>query len=413
MKLYSLFKKKEFFINPGLERIREASKSLGNPHKSFKSILVSGTNGKGSTAAFLESLFRKHGYKTGLFTSPHLVRENERWQVNRQEVDNQTLQEYIKKIKPVIEEYNLTYFEASTLIAFLYFADSNVDIAILEVGLGGRWDATNIVEPELSIITNVSLDHTHLLGDTTEKIAFEKLGIARKDKPLILGSQQKELIKQAEDLEIRKVYVYGKDFKTDIISINPPVFDYFFSTEKIESIKLSLLGKYQVNNAATAITGFLVYQKKEKNGYDKEKIKKAIYKTKWSGRMQIIKQNPLIIIDGAHNEDAVKKSFNELKELFPNKEIITVYSGMKDKNFREIVKIVKRFSKETIITKIPVDRAISKEDITEFDDITFIPDIKKALDRAIELSDDKTLTFITGSLYLVGEVLRLTNYERV
>ena len=129
--------------------------------------------------------------------------------------------------------------------------------------------------------------------------------------------------------------------------------------------------------------------------------------------MQIIKQDPLIIIDGAHNEDAVKKSFNELKELFPDKEIITVYSGMKDKNFREIVKIVKRFSKKTIITKIPVDRGISKEDITEFDNITFIPNIKKALDKAIELSDDKTLIFITGSLYLIGEVLRFTNHERV
>ncbi len=413
MKLYSLFKKKEFFINPGLERIKEASRKLGNPHKLFKSILISGTNGKGSTAVFLESLFRNHGYKAGLFTSPHLVRENERWQINRQEIDDKTLQEYIGKIKPVIEEYSLTYFEASTLIAFLHFADSNVDIAILEVGLGGRWDATNIVEPELSIITNVSLDHTHLLGDTTDKIAFEKLGIARKDKPLILGSQQKELIKQAEELGVREVYVYGKDFKTDIISLNPPVFDYFFSTEKIESIKLSLLGKYQLNNAATAITAFLVYQKKKKGSHDKETIRDAIYKTKWPGRMQIIKQNPLIIIDGAHNEDAIKKSFNELKELFPNKEIITVYSGMKDKNFREIVKIVKQFSKKTIITKIPVERGISKEDITEFDDITFIQDIKKALDKAIELSDDKTLIFITGSLYLIGEVLRFTNHERV
>jgi len=412
MKLYSLFKKKEFFINPGLERIKEASKRLGNPHKSFKTILISGTNGKGSTAAFLESLFRNHGYKTGLFTSPHLVRENERWQINRQEIDDSTLQEYIEKIKPVIEKYDLTYFEASTLIAFLYFADENVDIGILEVGLGGRWDATNIVEPELSIITNVSLDHTHILGDTTEKIAFEKLGIARKDKPLILGSNQRELLNQAEKLNIKEIYVYNRDFKTVIKSLFPTLFDYQFSDKKIESIKLSMPGSYQVSNSATALTGFIVFQEKQKKNYSLKLIKEALFKTNWKGRLQIVKKSPLIVIDGAHNEDAIKKSFHELKRIFPDKEIITVYSGMKDKELKKILQIVKKNSKETIITKIPVERGISEKDIQE-KGVPFIPDIEDALKTAIEMYNQKSVIFITGSLYLIGEILKMVEDGKI
>ncbi|MDQ7056292.1 MAG: Mur ligase family protein [Persephonella sp.] len=212
MKLFSLFNRKVFDIKSGLDRIRNALKDTGNLHRKYPSILISGTNGKGSTAAFLESLFRKHGFKTGLFTSPHLIEENERWQINRENISDLQLEEYIKELKPVIERYELSYFEASALIAFRYFADEDVNIAVLEVGLGGRWDATNVVYPEVSIITNVSLDHTHILGETTYEIAREKIGIARKDRPLVIGTQQIELISQAVINGIKEIYHYPVGF---------------------------------------------------------------------------------------------------------------------------------------------------------------------------------------------------------
>lgn len=401
MKLYSLFKKKEFFINPGLERIKEASKYFGNPHKKFKSILISGTNGKGSTAAFLESLFRYHGYKTGFFTSPHLVKENERWQINRKHIEDKKLQFYIEKIKPAIEKFNLTYFEASTLIAFLYFADENVDVSILEVGLGGRWDATNIVEPQLSIITNVSLDHTHLLGETLEKIANEKIGIARENRPLVLGSNQMSLLKAAYKRNIKQVYVFDRDFNVNIKSLIPVKFDYHFLDISIKDIEISLLGTYQAVNCATALTGFIVYNR----DFSEQKIKEALKNTYWEGRLQILKNNPVVIIDGAHNEEAVKKSFQEIKSIYKGKSIITVYSGMRDKDFKKILKIIKENSNKVIITKIPVDRGIDETDIPDMFD--FVPSIEKAVNKAIKEADFNTIIFITGSLYLIGEVLKI------
>ncbi|HIQ24891.1 MAG TPA: bifunctional folylpolyglutamate synthase/dihydrofolate synthase, partial [Persephonella sp.] len=212
MKLFKLFNGKTFKIEPGLERIKKACEEIGNPQNKFPSILVAGTNGKGSTCAFLENIFRIHGFKTGLFTSPHIVEENERWQINRKNIENKKLEEYIKQIKYLIQKYELTYFEASTLLAFKYFADEKVDIAILEVGLGGRWDATNVATPEISVITNVSYDHMHMLGDTLEKIAFEKTGITRVDKPAVIGRNQEEILYWLKERKIKEYYVKDNDF---------------------------------------------------------------------------------------------------------------------------------------------------------------------------------------------------------
>ncbi len=403
--LYELFQKKIFHIEPGLERIKKACEAIGNPQKNFQSILISGTNGKGSTAAFLESLFRNHAFKTGLFISPHLINETERWQINREEISEINLNQYIKELKPIIEKYNLTYFEASTLIAFKYFSEEKVDIAILEVGLGGRWDSTNVVEPQVSIITNVSLDHTHLLGDTIDKIAFEKVGIARKDKPLIIGSTQKEITNEALKKEVGEIYQFKKDFDFEIKSENK--IDYFFYNYQLKNLKPSLIGKRQFNNLSTALTAFIVYSEKEMIPPNFTNLYKAVSNTDWKGRMQILSENPLIILDGAHNEDAVKKSFEEIKEMFPDKEIITVYSGMKDKNFEKIIDIIQSNSKKIIFTKIPVSRSLDKQDFEKFSQYKFISEIDKAINEAIYETNKDFLIFITGSLYLAGEVLKL------
>ncbi len=404
MKLYNLFNKKVFKIEPGLERIREALKEIGNPQNQFKSILIGGTNGKGSTAAFLESLLRKHGLKTGLFISPHLVEENERWQIDRENISDKELEEYIEKIKPLIEKYSLTYFEASTLLAFKYFADKNVDVAILEVGLGGRWDATNVVEPEVSIITNISLDHTHMLGDTLDKIASEKVGIARKEKPLVIGTEQMEIISKAILKGVKEIYHYPIGFSYKKKGENR--FDFFFKRKKIENLEISMLGDRQIHNASTALAGFFILSEKEKIQIKEEKIRKAIKETFWLGRMQILEKNPTVVLDGAHNEEAVVETVKEVEKLFPDKEIIFVYSGMKDKDWKKIVNLLKHKG-EVIFTKIPVSRGLDEEDFKEFD-FPFEKNIKTAVEMVkVKALKENKIVVILGSLYLAGEVLKI------
>ena len=404
MKLYKLFEKKVFHIEPGLERIKKACEEIGNPQDRFPSILISGTNGKGSTASFLESLFRNHGLKTGLFTSPHLVEENERWQINRENIPDDILDIYINQLKPVIKKYNLTYFEASTLLAFKYFADKCVDIAVLEVGLGGRWDSTNVVYPEVSIITNVSLDHTHLLGDTTEKIAEEKLGIARKDRPLIIGSEQMEIISKAIMKGIREIYHYPIGFSYKKTGING--FDFFFKGKKIKDLQISMLGDRQIHNASTALAGFFVYVEKKGIDPDYQKIKKALKENRWHGRMEILEENPVVILDGAHNEDAVIKTIQEVEKIFPGKKLFIVYSGMRDKNWKKILNLLS-YKGEVILTELPVSRGLKEEDFKDLNR-PFIKDIKEAVKKAKEKAKkEKGIVLITGSLYLAGEVLKL------
>ncbi|EDP74247.1 folylpolyglutamate synthetase [Hydrogenivirga sp. 128-5-R1-1] len=318
-------------------------------------------------------MFRSNGLKTGLFTSPHLVEENERWQINRKNISDEKLEYYMNQLKPIIEKYDLTYFESSTLLAFKYFLDEKVDIAILEVGLGGRWDSTNIVNPEVSIITNVSLDHTHLLGDSIEKIAFEKVGIARPDKPLIIGSQQKEILNEALKKEVKEIYQLGSDF---FVEYKNELVNYKFKSYKLEDLKPSLLGKRQTFNLASALTAFLVFSEKNKLEIDEDKIKKAVSSTYWPARMQILSENPLIILDGAHNEDSLIKTYEEIKELFPDKDIITIFSAMKDKNLDKMINIVKDNSKKVIFTYSGVSRSIDKEYIKNN---IFIENVKKLL----------------------------------
>jgi len=405
LKLYELFKKKVFHIDLGLDRVKKALKDLDNPQESFKSVLISGTNGKGSTSAFLESLLRHSDFKVGLFTSPHLIDERERWQINREYISQEELEIYINRIKPLIEKYNLTYFEASTVLAFLYFADKKVDFAVLEVGLGGRFDATNVVYPDISIITNVSFDHTHILGNTLEKIAFEKLGIGRKDRPLVIGSNQTELINQAKSLGIGELYYLNRDFfyKSYIEDLIQKV-DYKFKNLSISGIEIKLLGDRQANNLATALTGYILLMERLGKAIDLDLIKKAVFNTSWQGRMEIVSKNPLVIVDGAHNEDALQKSFKELKNLFQDKNIITFISFMKDKDFKKLMDIALKFSKDIFFVEMPFDRSLKSKELKRY-----FPNIKTLSISDIQSNihkDSDNIFFITGSLYFVGEVLK-------
>ena len=408
MKLYELFNKKVFHIDLGLDRIKKALNDLENPQNYFKSVLISGTNGKGSTSAFLESLLRHSGFKVGLFTSPHLIDERERWQINRTYISKEKLNRYIEIIKPLIEKYELTYFEASTILAFLYFKDENIDIAVLEVGLGGRYDATNVVYPELSIITNVGLDHTHILGDTLDKIAFEKLGIAREEIPLVLGSNQPELVEQAKSMKIKSLFLPYKDywFKTYYEDMKQKV-DYRFKDTFFEGLETNLIGKRQGNNLATALTGYIILMERLNKSIDKNKVHKAVFNTKWKGRMEIVSKNPTVVIDGAHNEEALLKTYSELTEIFNKKSIITVISFMKDKNFNKLIDIAKEFSKDIVFVETPFDRGVKIKDLKkDYGNLKYLENIHKLKDFINKNVKKDEIVLITGSLYFIGEVLK-------
>ena len=402
--LYDLFQKKVFNIEPGLERIKSALKELSYPEKNFKSILVAGTNGKGSTSAYLESLFRHYGYKTGLFTSPHLIRENERWQIDRKEINDKKLQNYINELKPIIEKYNLTYFEACTLLAFKYFFDEKVDIAVVEVGLGGRWDSTNVLEPEISVITNASFDHMHMLGNTLLDIAYEKTGITRQDKPAVIGRNQLEIIHWLKERKIKEYYIKDIDYFVKEIDFNK--YDYRFKEYIFENSEISMLGKRQIENSSLALTTFLLFLDKNNQPVVENIIRKALYNTKWKGRMEIISKNPFIIIDGAHNEEGLIKTFQEIKEIFPNKKIFTIFSFMIDKDTEKMINIIKQNSDFYIATTMPISRAMTAEDFKNVgiknvkeNHLEAVKELKNSVDR-------DTIILITGSLYLIGEILK-------
>jgi len=352
----------------------------------------------------LESLFRHYGYKTGLFTSPHLIRENERWQIDRKEIDDKKLQNYINELKPIIEKYNLTYFEACTLLAFKYFSDEKVDIAVVEVGLGGRWDSTNVLEPEISVITNVSFDHMHILGNTLLDIAYEKTGITRQDKPAVIGRNQPEIIHWLKERKIKEYYVKDIDYFVKEIDFNK--YDYKFKKHIFENLEISMLGKRQLENSSLALTTFLLFLDKNNQPVVENIIRKALYNTKWKGRMEIISKNPFIIIDGAHNEEGLTKTFQEIKEIFPNKKIFTIFSFMKDKDTEKMINIIKQNSDFYIATTMPFSRAMTEEDFKNVG----IKNVKENhLEAVKELKnsvDKDAIILITGSLYLIGEILK-------
>jgi len=442
MQLWELYQGKELYngFTPTLERIKKAVKELNNPQNSYISILIGGTNGKGSVCAFLESLFRNHGFKTGRFVSPHLVSENERWRINNKEISENTLKELIKEIEPLIKKYRLTYFESATLIAALYFQKEKVDIAIIEVGLGGRWDATKIHNPIIVGITNVSRDHTRWLGETLEEIAEEKTELIYPSRPVVLGENKKPLIEKTlqkakerkaeviipvENLSsvypptVKGIYAFKGELKKLSEEILPrPILQQYtyislsntYKKHIIENASLGLYGSYQIRNSAMALTIFLKASEILKFPVNTEKILEALKNTSWEGRLEVIRKKPLLILDGAHNISALKETLENLQTLekFP----LVIFGAMKDKEWKEFLKLIRKYTSRIYIVEIKYHRSEKAENMEEyakklnFKEIKTFKDIDQLL-KAIE----KEEAIILGSLYLIGEVKKRIKKE--
>ncbi len=385
----------KFYINLGLERIQSILKQIGNPQEKIKIIHVAGTNGKGSVSSILANILKCAGYKTGLYTSPHLVEYTERIKINNIDISKEDFAAYIEKICTLAEKKNihLTEFEILTAIAFKYFADNKVKIAVIETGLGGRFDATNVCKkPILSIITSISLDHTDRLGNTIEKIAFEKAGIIKQKSTIITEISNKgfKVIKNAAEEKNAKLLV-----ATNYVNMNYENGNNYVSIED-KKCEFPLLGLYQKANLS------IVLQAVDFLKIKTEAVIEGLKTAKWPARLEFIKDKNLLI-DGAHNPDAAKELKKSLDYYFNNQKRIFLYSTLNTKDYKEIAKILFNEDDEIYFYEFNNKNAISFEEYKNNNpQLRNIKHFNK--DQLKEFLLKPELKIVTGSLYMIGEL---------
>jgi dihydrofolate synthase/folylpolyglutamate synthase len=396
------------------------SRGSGNPEK-LKIIHVAGTNGKGSTCSLISSILQSDGYKVGLYTSPHLVDFTERIKINQKPISREKVCELLERIKPYIEKAantpsygHPTFFEVITSMALLYFFEEQVDYLVLEVGLGGRLDATNVCEPLISVITHIDYDHMDKLGNSIEEIAREKGGII-KPKGIVISSNQYEgaynEIKKIADEKNSLIYSVGREISYKIVKsdIKGVVFDLKGIYHNYKNLHTPLLGRYQADNAATAITTVEALKIKGINISEKA-IRNGLEKVNWTGRLEIIQNNPTLILDGAHNPGGVRVARDALKEIFSYHRLILVLAIFADKDYKKMIQILAPNADLIITTKAKSTRAASPQvlakEAAQYIDknkIIITENIPQAINCALSNSKEDDLICITGSLHTVGE----------
>ena len=409
----------KFTTKNKLSHTKECLERLGNPEKKFKVIHVAGTNGKGSTCAFLTSIFREAGYSCGLFTSPHLVVLNERFQINEKNIDNQAFMSAFEKVKALADElvaegsYHPTYFEMLFLMGMVIFAEAGVDYVMLETGLGGRLDATTAVEePAACVITSISFDHMQYLGNTIAEIAGEKAGIIVPGVPVIYDGNNPEaakvIRKQAEALG--SPYYEVKKENTEILRNTSAGIDFCMENEYYGNTAFSIpfIAGYQVMNAALALKTAEVI--KDVVNLPKDSVLRGLRETRWQGRMETVL--PGVIVDGAHNEDGVEK-FVETAEHFQKDYPLTLlFSAVDDKDYTDMIRTVAgriRFQ-HVIVTQVGGYRKVPAEQLADIFRkegclcAESCEDVESSFRRALEYRGKEGMLFCVGSLYLVGEI---------
>ncbi|MCR5008304.1 MAG: bifunctional folylpolyglutamate synthase/dihydrofolate synthase [Oribacterium sp.] len=430
----------------GLDRMKALMTALGNPQKKLRFIHIAGTNGKGSTCSMIRSILTEAGFKTGLYISPHLFNFNERISVDGVDISDDDLRNISEKIKTAVTSLNEepTDFEMITAIALCYFHEEGCDYVVLEVGMGGRLDATNIIDaPEAAAIMSIGLDHTEVLGDTEEMIAAEKAGIIKAGSPLVVLNQKASILQVIAD-KFKEVNKYNVDLSNnpgDSEPILSPCTDHnetgslgqvpmtitdpndltvhsyslkgeVFSYRSIKNIKLPLLGSYQIDNAMAAIDIILSLKYRGIN-IDDETIKQGLLNAGWPGRFELLSENPVFILDGAHNPNGVAALAESIKAFLPDKKVIFVMGVMKDKDHLQMLKLITPFA-DSFIAELPYDgrgldpEELKKEIFTVFEGPVFAaPSIKDAVAMAVTRGKELNLPIVCfGSLYQAGEVRR-------
>ncbi|MEJ2634282.1 MAG: bifunctional folylpolyglutamate synthase/dihydrofolate synthase [Calditrichia bacterium] len=393
-----------------MDNITGLLEHIGNPQKHWPAIHLAGTNGKGSTAAFIYSVLKSAGYRTGLYTSPHLVDFRERIRVNDELIPRETLARYTSEMKSVIEEIKPTFFEATTALAFKYFAEQQVDIAVVETGLGGRLDATNLVQPLVTVITPIDIDHEQYLGKGTRNIAGEKAGIIKENIPCVINIEVPEVAKIFEErCSQRNAPFYNVRTFASLQILRESVFGTVFNLEmendNFRNLGISLAGEHQAWNAALAAAAL---RRTEGFKITEQNLQSGLQQAEWAGRLQVIRKEPLTILDVAHNPHGFSKVFRFLKKQFPDKKIFVMVGLAKDKDYHSIADIIKwnadivgvidHFSEKELEADFLLEAL--KDGTASIHRYANITEGYNELNRQIESKD---LLLIIGSHYLAGE----------
>ena len=430
------FSRQARFYN--LERISHLLARLGDPHRRLKVVHVAGSKGKGSTAALIASILIHAGYKTGLFTQPHLITPRERCRINSRLISEAEFAEYVDRLKPSIEAMasppfppagggegggRVSFFEIYTALAFTYFADNAVDFAVIEVGLGGRLDATNVVDPLVSVITPISLEHTAILGDTHEAIAKEKAEIIKPNRPVVVAPQIPEAQTVFETVAADRnapMDGVGRDIhlKRKNWSINGQSFDLTTQLACYSGLFLPLLGEHQAINAATAIA---CIERIRQEGYSvpPTSIHGGLKAVHWAGRMQVVGQSPVILLDGAHSPTSAEALCKAIREVFRYRRLVLVVGLMRDKDLRAIGRILCPFADEIITTQ-----AFDNPRVTPAEEIAgawseiganfhVCPNVREAIPLAQSIATPSDLICIAGSIYIVGEAMKVLGIDEI
>ena len=409
--------KSTFGINLGLQRMEELLRRLGNPHKSglVKYIHIAGTNGKGSTAAFIQHILLAAGYQVGFFSSPHLHSYCERIRINGNDICQADVIALVEEVLPQVDAMvragyeSPTEFEIWTAMALLYYTQKEMDWAVIETGLGGSIDSTNVILPEVAIITNVAMDHTDYLGNTIEEIATVKAGIIKKNRPVITGCFDKKALpviqKRAVDCH-GPLWLYGQDFHASLryADENSQVFDCEVQGRHYDSLSTTLLGRYQVDNAALAVACADLLQ------VPRGAIQEGIWRAHWPGRLEVISRDPFIVLDGAHNVNGMEALAESLELYWPEHKILALFGMLADKEREKAMAVILPHISQAVITKPPSLRAGNWRYLAELCSSQQVPaeaieEIKEAVLRALALlkKTKADMLLVTGSLYMLGE----------
>jgi dihydrofolate synthase/folylpolyglutamate synthase len=419
-----LFSLEHMGVKLGLDNVKELLHRLGNPQDEFRSVHVAGTNGKGSVSAMLASVLREQGYRTGLYTSPHMVDFRERILCGRELISEVELAKLAMEVKGQWEEMERTtgtiptFFEVTTAMAFLHFADRGIEEAVIEVGMGGRLDATNVINPDCSIITSISMEHTQYLGNTLGLIAAEKAGIIKPGVPVVTAADQPEVldvIKRVALAKVAPVRIVSKDVDYRLISATLEGTLVELGGLSVP-VKLPLLGGYQAVNAATAYAAALELDRTNVE-VQEEAIIAGLENVRWPGRLELVQGRPMIVLDATHTPDGARKVALEFNGLF-GRSMTLVIGVLNDKDLVGVVGPFARIAKKAIATAPATERAYPAAMVAQVLDrdlnsVEIEPSIPRAIQRAIEITEANGVILITGSIYTIGEAKAwLGSHER-
>ena len=410
-----LFGLQKFGIKFGLSNITHLLELFGNPHIALKTVHIAGTNGKGSTSVTLASIIQEAGYRVGLYTSPHLINFNERIKINGAEIDEERVVQLTEKLRLKIQDSRfseelskITFFEFTTAMALLYFAEEGVDIAVIETGMGGRLDATNVIKPLVSVITNVSIEHREFLGDTLEAIAYEKGGIIKDKIPIVTGVEQPSALQVIENICKEKeapLYILGTDFSFH--KKGTGIFSYKGIKESFDDLRLNLIGSHQFYNASLVLA---VTELLRERGFSihKDTIYNGLRNVSWPGRLETVSKDPWIILDGAHNPAGAEVLARAISDDLKFDRLFLIMGIMADKEIGAIISPLAPLAHEVILSRPRYERASSAEGLLpvamkhNINSVAF-EDLREAIGYARSKARNSDLIVISGSLFTVGE----------